>query len=459
MQLNEITVNAQSFVTLPYYARQELLDQLSDHQWSGLKYDWPFWARPEQIQPENLGNNGKFIWAVKAGRGWGKTRVLAEWCRDKVNSGQYKYISLVGSAADEVRNIMIEGESGIMACSPPWNMPLYEPSKKRLTWPNGAIANIFYGSEPDKSRGAQSDLVWMDEIAKWQYPEDTFDNILFGARLGTNPLVGVSSTPRPTKFMRELLGRDDCVVTTGNTYDNMANLAKPFINTILKKYKGTRLGLQEIYAKLLDDNPYALFQRSWIDRDRVSKFPDCYKIIVGIDPQASEDAEGAETGIIVAGVSRIGKDDHYFVLDDLSISGSPGTWAKQAMSGNSKYHGDGYVPEKNNGGDMVKSTLRNADKKNKIHMVWASRGKVTRAEPISLLSEQGYIHHVGNFAGLEDELCEWVPGEPSPNKLDAYVWALSWLSGNNMSSVKPPTGRVMKGRTKTRSQVARGLPE
>jgi phage terminase large subunit-like protein len=449
-------INYQQFMTLPFDERLEIVDSMSDEQFTTLNFDWGFWARSEQLEPEELGHDGKFIWCMRSGRGSGKTRSFAEWVQDKVENGGYRYISLVGSAADEVRNVMIEGESGLLSVAPPWFRPVYEPSKKRLTWPNGAIANIFYGSEPDKSRGAQSDLVWMDEIAKWQYQEDTFDNVLLGTRLGENPLVGVSSTPRPTKFMKELLRRDDAVVTTGNTYDNIANLAQPFINTIIKKYEGTRLGRQEIWAALLDDNPNALFKREWLDGARVTTFPHCYKIVVGVDPQSTEDAEGAETGIVVAGVSRISGEDHYFVFDDLSLNGSPTAWGKQVVSGYKKYDSDKIVPERNNGGDMVKSTIKNIDRKAKVFPVWASRGKYTRAEPISTLSEQGLIHHVGTFPNLEDELCEWVPGDPSPNRLDAYVWALSYLSGNNVIS-KPPSTRKMKRVVRLRSKV-RSLP-
>ena len=466
-------LNIEDFYKLPQSLRLALLNELPDDGFLQLKFDWHFWARPNQLQPTGLGKDGKFIWMIKAGRGYGKTRTFAEWVRDKVQFENYKYVSLVGSAADEVRNIMIEGESGILNCSPPWFYPEYEPSKKRLTWPNGAIANIFYGSEPDKSRGAQSDIVWMDEIAKWQYPEETFDNILFGTRLGINPLVGVSSTPRATKFIKSLVNRDDCIVTSGTSYENFANLAQPFINTIIKKYEGTRLGRQEIYAHLLDDNPGALFKRAWIDRDRITKFAEaikCWKIVVGIDPQASAENETAETGIVVAGIGKplpymkppegvtwAVDDPHYYVFADLSLSGTPDQWAREAIVGLGKFHGDSLIPEKNNGGDMVKSTLNNVDKNVAVHPVWASRGKYTRAEPISTLSEQGRIHFIGTFALLEDELCEWVPGEDSPNRLDAFVWAMSWLSGNNLD-VGAPNSRMQNRRTKLRSQVRKGLP-
>jgi phage terminase large subunit-like protein len=392
------------------------------------------------------------------------TRTFAEWIIQKVQFEGYRHVSLVGSAADEVRSIMIEGESGLLECSPPWFYPKYESSKKKITWPNGAIANIFYGSEPDKSRGAQSDIVWMDEIAKWQYPEDTFDNVLFGARLGTNPLVGVSTTPRPTKFIKELIKRDDCIVVSGSSYDNVANLADSFIKTIIKKYEGTRLGRQEIHAHLLDDNPNALFKREWIDRDRITAHVDCYKIVVGIDPQASSENVKAETGIVIAGegpaLPGMSHSDlpHYYIFDDLSLSETPEKWAKEAISGLHKYDGDSLIPEKNNGGDMVVSTIKNIDSSVSVHPVWASRGKYTRAEPISALSEQGRIHHIGTFPELEDELCEWTPGDKSPNRLDAYVWAISYLSGNNVDKTAPSVRKINR-KANFRSKVSGGLPE
>lgn len=471
--MNRLTVdnfNYSNYMDIPYLDREEFIKGLTDSDLMSLYYDWDFWARPEQLEPVGLGRDGKFIWIVQAGRGWGKTRTLGQWVVDKVESGEYKYVSLVGAAADEVRSIMIEGESGILACSPPWFFPYYEPSKKKLTWPNGAVATIYYGSEPDKSRGAQSDLVWMDEIAKWKYPEDTFDNILFGLRLGNNPLCGVSSTPKPTKFIKALLNRDDVIITRGASYDNFANLAAPFIKTIIKKYEGTRLGRQEIYAHLLDDNPNALFNRKWIDRDRTTEFPQCFKIAVGVDPQGREDAPEAETGIVVAGVGKAmpwmeppkgvtwdPKDDHYYIFDDLSINASPTGWAKETIAGLRKYKGDKIIPERNNGGDMVKETIHHVDKKVSVREVWASRGKYTRAEPISTLSEQGYIHHIGTFMDLEDELCEWEPGDPSPNRLDAYVWVLSYLSGNNMTPIKPPSAKKIRKKTRLRSKT-RNLP-
>lgn len=426
-------ITIQEFRKLKTSDQALAINSMSENEAASLLFDWLFWARPDQLQPEELGAGGKFIWFAKAGRGYGKTRMFAEWVIDKVKNHGYGYISLAGAAADEVRDIMIEGESGILACSPPWFMPVYEPSKKRIEWPNGARASIFYGTEPDKARGAQSDLIWADEIAKWKYPQDTFDNLLLGLRLGKNPLCGVSSTPKPTKFIKELAARDDVIVTCGSTFDNVGNLAKPFIDTILRKYKGTRLERQEIFAQILDDNPGALWHRHWIEQARVTRAPDLFRLVVAVDPAASSNEDSAETGIIVVGKGpalvgmKMMDQPHYYVLEDLTITGTPSQWAQQAVSGHNKYRADRIIAEKNNGGDMVASTISNVDPDVKVDLVWASRGKVTRAEPISALYEQGRVHHVGTFGDLEDQLCEWQPGAPSPDRMDALVWGISSL--------------------------------
>jgi phage terminase large subunit-like protein len=441
--------NIESFRTLPKEEKKDLLNNLDDNEYLLLKYDWSFWARPNQLPPEELGKLGQFIWFILAGRGYGKTRTLSQWVIDSVQNKGYRHISLVGAASDEVRMIMIEGESGILECSSPWFYPKYEPSKKRITWPNGAIANIFYGTEPEKSRGAQSDLIWADEIAKWRYPQETLDNLLMGLRLGTNPLCGVSSTPKPTKFIKELTSRKECIVVKGNTYENISNLAKPFIQTIIQKYKGTRLGRQEINAEILDDNPNALWNRIVIDENRVINRVDCIRLVVGVDPPGTEpdkekpDKEVTECGIVVVGEGKAlpgmewQKQKHFYIFDDLSLIGSPNKWAREAIGGYNKYRADSIIPEKNFGGAMVKSTLRNVDSNIPIHDVYASRGKYIRAEPVSLLYEQGRVHHIGTFPELEDELCEWEPGKKSPNRLDALVWAISWLAGNEVNVPGP----------------------
>src|SRR5271157_3632656 len=216
-------------------------DKLTQEELEFIKHDWEFWwARPEQREPTDLGKNGKFIWLAKCGRGYGKSRMFSEWVIKKIRYESYRNIALVGATAPDVRMIMIEGESGLLACSPRDFYPVYEPSKREITWPNGAKGLIFYGTEPDGSRGLQFDLVWGDEFCKWQYPQDTLDNLLLGLRMGINPLCGISTTPKPTKAVKDLVNRNDIIITGGHTYENIKNLAAPFVQTIIAKYKGTR---------------------------------------------------------------------------------------------------------------------------------------------------------------------------------------------------------------------------
>lgn len=422
---------------------EKKINTLTEEELKFLKYDWSFWARPEQLEPEELGKDGKFIWMVLAGRGYGKTRIGSQWIIDKARTG-YKHISLAGATASEVRDIMIEGESGILACSPPWFYPEYIPSKRKITWPNGAIAKIFYGTEPDGPRGPQSDAVWCDELAKWKYAEETLDNILFGTRLGSNPQCLITTTPKPTKLIKSTMQGDDCIVTSGSTYDNKDNLSPVFINTVVKKYEGTRLGRQELHAHILDDNPNALWKREWLDDSRVNSHPDLTSIVVAVDPPASE--TGAECGIIVVGEIAKQNEFEYFILDDMSIQGRPNEWASQVIAAYNKFRADRIIAEKNNGGDMVKSTIQNADDKAPVSLVWASRGKYTRAEPVSLLYEQGKVHHVGNFSELEDQLTEWEPGDESPDRLDALVWGVSYLADKRQIIAKPRTDQKRNSR-------------
>ena len=439
-------ITAETFRALPRKEQTDLLKQLTDAEAMTLLYDWSFWARPDQIQPSQLGVNGKFIWMPLAGRGWGKTRTGAEWVIEKVQAG-YTRISLVGAAADEVRDVMIEGESGILACSPPWFMPEYIPSKKLIIWPSGARASIYYGTEPEKSRGAQSDLVWMDELCKYQYPQETYDNIMFGLRLGDNPLCLITTTPKPIQIIRELSKDERCVVTRGKTTDNVRNLAKPFIDSIIRKYDGTRLGRQELDGEILDDNPYALWKRSNIDRTRIKpeQMPDLRRIIIPIDPAVTSNEGSDDTGIIPVGEGRapdienVQNPDltHYYVLEDVTLKGTPLEWGASAVDRYRYWRADKIIAEVNNGGDLVEANIRNIDRSVPYDKVHASRGKYVRAEPIAALYEQGRVHHVGFFPSLEDELCEWVPGEKSPNRLDSLVWGISYMSekGNDRAEV------------------------
>lgn len=365
-------------------------------------------------------------WLVKAGRGWGKTRVGAEAVRQWIKDG-YRYVNFVGATADDARDIQITGESGILAVCPRSERPEYIGNKNMLRWPNGATSLIFTADKPDRLRGKQHEKAWCDEVASWRYPE-SWEQITLGLRLGRNPQVVVTTTPRPTKLIKDLMADPLTVMGTGtqySTYVNRDNIARSFVNKIVKKYEGTRLGRQELYAEVLDDNPGALWKRQELDDHRVLKAPELIRVVVAIDPSAT--SGGDEAGIIVAGVS---KDGHGYVLDDLSLQASPHAWASAAIVGYNQHRADRIVAETNNGGEMVELTLRTVDPSIPYTGLHASRGKLTRAEPIAALYEQGKMHHVGAFSQLEDELCEWVPGAVSPNRLDALVWAFTALMFN-----------------------------
>ena len=298
-------------------------------------------------------------------------------------------------------------------------MPTYQPTKRRLTWPNGTIATTYSGDAPEQLRGPQHHYAWCDEVAKWRYTAGGLGQSGIGLRLGQHPQVVATTTPRPIPLLRQLLADPGTVVTRGSTYENTINLAATFKERILSRYEGTRLGRQEFMpnSSRIPLAPYGV--ALLLEQTRVRQVPPLRRIVIGLDP-------GHEAGIIVAG---LGDDGHGYVLEDLSIRGSPATWAGQAIAGYHKYKANLIVAEANHGGDMVITTIATQDAKVATKKVWASQGKYARAEPCSALYEKGLVHHVGMFAELEDQLCNWVPGEglPSPNELDACVWALTEL--------------------------------
>lgn len=414
--------NASSLTALSENERNHLLSQLTEAEAEALLYDWPFWAREKQLPPPGEW----FCWLIRSGRGFGKTRTGAEWVIDRARNGPYYPIALVGQTKADVRDTMVElGESSILKCSPPWFMPEYEPSKRRVVWPNGMVAIIYSGDEPDQLRGPQHGSAWVDELAKFKYPQETWDNLEFGLRLGNNPQVVCTTTPRPIPIIKKLVADADTVDVTGSSYENLANLATRYINRVIKKYEGTRLGRQELHGVLLDDAPGALWSRDLLEETRVTKAPDLIRIVVGVDPQGAQGEQNAETGIVAAG---LGVDGHGYVLDDATISGSPDTWGKAAVAQYHKLKADRMIGETNNGGDMVEFTIRTVDSTVSFKQVRASRGKQTRAEPVAALYEQKRIHHVGMFPELEDQQCQWVPGDAdSPDRMDAVVWALTEL--------------------------------
>ncbi len=431
--------------TLGAEQRNELLAGFTENELRELLHDWREWRRPEQAPPAEWGD--KPVWFIKCGRGWGKTRTGAETVRALTEQG-YRRIGLIGRDASDVRKIMVEGESGLLSIYPDHEKPIYLPSLKQVRFRNGAVADIFYGTEPATLRGPEHDLIWADEPAHWQYPDETFYNAELGLRRGQRPLMLLTSTPKPIPLVKKLEKRTDVIITRGSTYDNPW-LPQRFIDVIEREFEGTRRGRQELHGETLDDNPNALWRRDWIDRARVRDLPivtdsrgraapiSLARVAVGVDPQGqSDDAEHAdvhaETGIVVAGTHE----DHYYILGDLSMSGTPAEWASASIAGFNIHRADRIVAERNNGGEMVESTIRNADQNVPITTVWASRGKVTRAEPVSLLYEQGRVHHVGSLPELEDQMCEWIPGQRSPDRMDALVWSISYLAGLTTGSRK-----------------------
>lgn len=364
------------------------------------------------------------MWLLLAGRGFGKTRTGAEWVREEVRTGRARRIAFIAPTPAEARDVMIEGMSGILAVSPEHERPIYEPSKRRLTWPNGAVGTIYSAFEPEHLRGPNHDLAWGDELASWEYLRSTFDMLMFGLRVGERPRAVFTTTPKPLPLLRELLKRQDVRVTTGSTYENRDNLAPSFFTQIVSQYEGTTLGQQELYAQILEEAAGALWTRKIITDHRRPSAPALVRIVVGVDPAVTSTEESNETGIIVAGRDQ---HDHGYCLADRSGRRSPDQWARTAVQAYHDFKADRIVVEVNNGGEMVAHTIRTIDPNVAIRTVAASRGKYTRAEPIAAFGEQGRIHHVGVFEQLEGQLCTWVPGDVSPDRLDAYVWAFTDL--------------------------------
>jgi phage terminase large subunit-like protein len=410
-------VNAHTLRELPAAKRDAWLASLTPAEALALQSHWPFWARPEQLAPAGDWRT----WLVKAGRGWGKTRVGAEWVRGRAEA--VGRIALVGPTAADVRDVMVEGESGIMSICPAGERPEYQPSRRRLVFPSGALAFCYSADEPERLRGPQHGAAWCDEIGAWRYPE-AWDQLRMGLRLGNDPRAVVTTTPRPTDLLRRIAKDPGTVTTRGTTFDNRANLATDFLSAIVARYEGTRLGRQELMGEDLDDNPAALWQRNDLDRFRVMGVPELVRVVVGVDPAVTASEEADETGIVVVG---LGADGHGYVLDDRSLRGTPDGWGREAMAAYHRHRANGIVVEVNQGGDLVRHLLSTLDRHVPIREVRASRGKVARAEPVAALYEQGRIHHVGTFGPLEDQLCGWTPGHDSPDRLDALVWAVTEL--------------------------------
>lgn len=415
--------------SLPDAEREAELAKLSTETRAALNYHWPFWARPNQLEPEGSWS----IWMMLAGRGFGKTRAGAEWVRavacgrTPLDGGRHRRFAIIAETSADARDVLVEGESGILAVHPKDFRPMYEPSKRRLTWPNGAVGTLYNATEPDQLRGPQHDAAWCDELAKWQYVRETWDQLQFGMRLGDHPQQVITTTPRPLPLIKEIMDLPDARVTRGTTMDNAANLAPSFMQQIVDRYQGTRLGRQELNAEILDDVPGALWSRKMLDDQRVSTAPEMARVVIAIDPSGTDGKdEGDDVGIIAAGR---GIDGRGYVLGDYTCKLSPDGWARRAITAYHRHEGDRIVAERNFGGAMVEAVVKAADASVPYKEVTASRGKTARAEPVSALYEQGRVSHVGSLAELEDEMCLMTAsgfiGEGSPNRVDALVWALT----------------------------------
>jgi predicted phage terminase large subunit-like protein len=392
---------------------------------------WRAKARPSQLPPPGPFNG----WVVCAGRGFGKNRLASEWIHEEVQAKRAGRIALVAPTAADARDTVVEGESGLLQTAPSWCRPEYEPSKRKLTWPNGAVAHTFSSEEADRLRGPQFDLAFADELAAWHDPQATWDMLMFGLRLGGHPRWLVTTTPRPISLLKGLLAREgaDVVVTRGSTFENAANLAPTFLEAIRKRYEGTRLGKQEIFAEMLSDTPGALWSSDMIERANVvGKLPDMQRVVVAIDPSgtAGVSDRGDSVGIVVGG---LGVDGLGYILADRTCKLSPDGWGRRAVDAYREFKADRIIAERNFGGAMVEHVIRSIDQNVPYREVTASRGKVARAEPASALFEQKKVKFAHRMPELEEQLLAMTSngfvGDGSPDRLDAMVWCLHELFG------------------------------
>jgi len=441
-------ITAETLRELPADKVKKLFTQLGPVKVDELQHDWSFWGRDAQFPPPDSDWN---TWLINAGRGFGKTRCGAEWVREQVKLG-HKRIACVASTNSDIERVMVKGESGFLSVC--WKhdkdskgkhmgFPEWSPTKRSLTWANGAKVEFYSAEEPERLRGPQFSAAWCDELAAWNKDIDTWQMLQFCLRLGKHPRVCVTTTPKPTKLMRELLKNPKTVVTSGTTFDNAANLADTYLVAVKEQYEGTRLGRQELYAEVLEEAEGALWTSDTLDAASIKHedVPDLTRIVVALDPAVTANAESDMTGIVVAGLDINGI---AYVLGDYTDKLSPQGWAEKAIRLYHQYEADRIVAEVNQGGDLVKITIHNIDDNVAYKAVRASRGKYARAEPISALYERGLVKHVANppdGASLNELETQYRTWEPlgrigSPDRLDAAVWALTELCLGGYSKPK-----------------------
>ncbi|MGR3757471.1 MAG: DNA-packaging protein, partial [Tranquillimonas sp.] len=385
---------AVSLASVPPDAQATFLDGLSEGALLALPYLFEFWAMPHQLPPEGAWRS----WVIMGGRGAGKTRAGAEWVRAEVegarplDGGRSRRVALVGETVEQVREVMVFGESGILACSPPDRRPVWEAMRKRLVWPNGAVAQVFSAHEPESLRGPQFDAAWADELAKWKRADEAWDMLQFALRLGSHPRQCITTTPRNVGVLKGILDNPSTVVTRAPTEANAANLAASFLEEVRARYAGTRLGRQELDGVLLEDVPGALWTGAMIEAARLEAAPACDRIVVAVDPPVTGTGRSDACGIVVVGAVMQGPPQDWtaVVLEDASVAGaSPDAWARAAVAAMRRYGADRLVAEVNQGGDLVESVVRQVDPLVAFRAVHATRGKSARAEPVAALGKRG----------------------------------------------------------------------
>lgn len=432
--------------------QMDFLAMLTPEQLATLPYLFDFWAMPHQIAPSGDWRT----WVILGGRGAGKTRAGAEWVRSMVEGarphacGAARRVALVGETMDQAREVMVFGDSGILSVCPPDRRPDWIAGRRLLVWPNGAEAQVFSAHDPDSLRGPQFDAVWADELAKWRKGGEAWDMLQFALRLGDSPRACVTTTPRKSQMLRELLDQGTTVVTHAPTQANRANLAASFLQEIEGRYGGTSLGRQEMDGVMLTEVEGALWSARDLARCQVADAPALDRIVVAIDPPGTSHAGSDACGIIVAGVCMQGnvQDWHAVVLDDASMSAArPTAWAEAAIGAMRRHGADRLVAEVNQGGDMVEAVVRGVDPLVSYRSVHASKGKIARAEPIAALYEQGRVSHLRGLSALEEQMAQMTirgfEGKGSPDRVDALVWALYDLMIEPAAKWRNPSIRTL----------------
>ncbi len=432
--------------------QEEFLNELSEAALLALPWMFEFWAMEHQLPPEGDWRT----WVIMGGRGAGKTRAGAEWVRAEVEGarpldpGRSRHVALIGETFDQVRDVMIFGESGILACSPPDRRPEWQATRRRLVWPNGAVAQAFSAHEPEALRGPQFDAAWVDELAKWKKGEEAWDMLQFALRLGEHPRQCVTTTPRNVAVLKGILANPSTVVTRAPTEANSAWLAASFLEEMKARYGGTRLGRQELEGELLEDAEGALWTSAMLEDLRREEAGELDRIVVAVDPPVTGHRGSDECGIVVVGVKAEGEPGNWraVVLEDASVSAaSPQEWATAAIAAMERHGAERLVAEVNQGGDLVESVIRQVDRLVPFKAVRASRGKSARAEPVAALYEQGRVHHLRGLGRLEDQMCRMTvqgyEGRGSPDRVDALVWALHELMIEPAAKWRRPRVRTL----------------